>query len=291
MVTTTPSIPAAAVEAEAYIPKPIVYEASPRVEYVTRDCATVYDRVDGWLSLIRDMTTNEIIGACIDLPTAALPHLARPAIDPSAINPGIPEPAREEIAALIAERDEARIRMAVAEAERDEARRSSDGAYLERNRLVVFLTTLYPAGVKDTAIDGWDPEWNGCVYIDLPTGQASWHFHEIQRHLFAHLPPYAGEWDGHTTEEKYERIARLPAECATIAALAEERDEALADAKMAIGLEQDTWARCDAAEAKTKAAETERDALAARVAEMSAACRASGSRIVDLERQLAEIGL
>jgi hypothetical protein len=81
-----------------------------------------------------------------------------------------------------------------------------NGAYTERNRLVAFLTSIYPSGVRKTAIPGWDEAWHGCVYIDLPTGQASWHFHDSEAHLFAHLTPYDGEWDGHTTEEKYERL-------------------------------------------------------------------------------------
>jgi hypothetical protein len=81
-------------------------------------------------------------------------------------------------------------------------------AYTERNRLVALLASLFPSGVKKTDIPGWDAAWHGCVYIDLPHGQASWHFHDDEAHLFAHLPPYKGEWDGHTTEEKYERIAR-----------------------------------------------------------------------------------
>jgi len=81
-----------------------------------------------------------------------------------------------------------------------------DGAYTERNRLVAFLASIYPSGVKKTAIPGWDEAWHGCVYIDFPIGQASWHFHDNEAHLFAHLPPYDGEWDGHTTEEKYERL-------------------------------------------------------------------------------------
>jgi hypothetical protein len=84
--------------------------------------------------------------------------------------------------------------------------KARDGAYTERNRLVAFLASIYPSGVKKTAIPGWDEAWHGCVYIDLPVGQASWHFHDSEAHLFANLPPYEGEWDGHTTEEKYERI-------------------------------------------------------------------------------------
>lgn len=90
-----------------------------------------------------------------------------------------------------------------------EMRVSKDAAYEERNRLVAALASLYPAGLKRTNIEGWDAEWHGCVYIDLPTGQASWHYHDSQAHLFDGLPPYAGEWDGHTTEEKYCRVAAL----------------------------------------------------------------------------------
>jgi hypothetical protein len=85
----------------------------------------------------------------------------------------------------------------------------SDEAYHERNQLVALLARLYPSGRKRTAIEGWDPEWNGCVYIDLPTGQASWHYHDREAELFADLPEYAGEWDGHTTEQKYQRVHDL----------------------------------------------------------------------------------
>lgn len=85
----------------------------------------------------------------------------------------------------------------------------ADAAYLERNRLVALLAAIYPSGIARTAIEGWDPAWHGCVYIDLPTGQASWHYHDSQAHLFAHLPAYTKSWDGHTTEQKYERVAAL----------------------------------------------------------------------------------
>ena len=97
-----------------------------------------------------------------------------------------------------------------------------DGAYTERNRLVAFIANIYPSGVKKTVIPGWDEAWHGCVYIDLPTGQASWHFHDNEAHLFAHLTPYDGEWDGHTTEEKYERLFLASSH-------AKQTDELLAD--------------------------------------------------------------
>lgn len=84
-----------------------------------------------------------------------------------------------------------------------------DGAYLERNQVVATLAKCFPSGIARTAIDGWDEEWHGCVYIDLPTGQVSWHYHDSHAHLFAGLPPYNRAWDGHSTEEKYQRLAAL----------------------------------------------------------------------------------
>ena len=69
------------------------------------------------------------------------------------------------------------------------------------------------------------------VFIDLPTGQVSWHIHDSEFPMFDHLQwhPrasternkwYSGKkaapiWDGHTTEEKYERLAGIkPTWCA-----------------------------------------------------------------------------
>jgi hypothetical protein len=84
-----------------------------------------------------------------------------------------------------------------------------DAAYLERNQVVAALAKCFPSGIAKTAIEGWSEDWHSCVYINLPTGQASWHYHDSQAYLFSDLPVYKGEWDGHTTEEKYARIARL----------------------------------------------------------------------------------
>ena len=86
-----------------------------------------------------------------------------------------------------------------------------DAAYLERNQVVSALAKCFPSGVARTEIEGWSDDWHGCVYIDLPTGQASWHFHDSHAYLFDSLPAYAGAWDGHSTEEKYARLAALSA--------------------------------------------------------------------------------
>lgn len=49
----------------------------------------------------------------------------------------------------------------------------------------------YRAGICH---DPADPDWP-IAYIDLPTGQVSWH-----------VPAYRTIYDGHSTEEKYGRI-------------------------------------------------------------------------------------
>ena len=54
----------------------------------------------------------------------------------------------------------------------------------------------YAAGFR---IDASEPEWP-VAFIELPTGQVSWH-----------LPQHEIPWDGHTTEAKYERIDKYVA--------------------------------------------------------------------------------
>lgn len=100
-------------------------------------------------------------------------------------------------------------------------RAQKDGAYRERNQLVALLARMalelgWMVGVgrhpdSDTT---WDSDWRTIVFIDLPTGQASWHFHDSERHLLEGLPPYPGKWDGHTTDEKYDRV-RHALKCGT----------------------------------------------------------------------------
>lgn len=90
-----------------------------------------------------------------------------------------------------------------------EQKKATDSAYWERNRLVALLARLYPSGRAITAIPGWDEAWHNCIYIDTPKGQLSWHVHDNEMVQFASLPEYKGEWDGHSTEEKYRRILLL----------------------------------------------------------------------------------
>ncbi len=93
-----------------------------------------------------------------------------------------------------------------------ETERQKNGAYAERNKLVAALSKLFPSSLErhpesDTA---WEDDWRWIVFVDLPTGQASWHIHDSELAMFDHLPRNEGRvWDGHTTEQKYARLADL----------------------------------------------------------------------------------
>jgi hypothetical protein len=85
-----------------------------------------------------------------------------------------------------------------------------DAVYTERNRLVAALCKFLPSRLMKAG----DAEegWNFIVVIDGPTGQMSWHIPDSEMYLFDDVLPYVNEvyaWDGHTTEEKYERLAAL----------------------------------------------------------------------------------
>lgn len=106
------------------------------------------------------------------------------------------------IAKVSAERD----RLA---AELAEAKAGEDQAYAERAHLVAALACLFPSGIRRTSIEGWKPAWHGCVYIDLPSGQISYHYHDSQAHLFEMFPPYEKPYDNHDKQIVHHRLAEL----------------------------------------------------------------------------------
>jgi hypothetical protein len=86
-----------------------------------------------------------------------------------------------------------------------------DGAYAERNKLVAALSKLLPSHLarhpdEDTA---WEDDWRWIVVINGPAGQMTWHIHDSEREQFNHLDVQTFTWDGHTTDEKYRRLAML----------------------------------------------------------------------------------
>lgn len=96
-----------------------------------------------------------------------------------------------------------------------ELERQKDAAYSERNQVLALLGRMAAAlgwktGVGYHLISDptWEKDWRTILFVELPTGQASWHFHDSERHLLRGLPAYAEAWDGHSTPEKYERVRR-----------------------------------------------------------------------------------
>jgi hypothetical protein len=96
-------------------------------------------------------------------------------------------------------------------------RKERDAAYRERNQVVAALAGLIVANggrawlAQHNDDPTWDPEWMTIVFIEGRTGQLSWHLHDSDVALFAWLPRGENTWDGHTTPEKYERVASLAA--------------------------------------------------------------------------------
>lgn len=88
-----------------------------------------------------------------------------------------------------------------------------DGAYRERDELVALLSKLYPSHLAEHEPDDrdWDPAWQTIVCIHTPWGQASWHVKwDTEYALFEHLDQehIYSDWDGHSTEQKYDRLRR-----------------------------------------------------------------------------------
>lgn len=87
-----------------------------------------------------------------------------------------------------------------------------DGLYRERAHLLALLTGVL--GPEVSHIGDTDPEAEGwpVLTLELPTGQASWHIAPEDLELFQHVRPTTEAdrpWDGHSTEEKYQRTDRL----------------------------------------------------------------------------------
>lgn len=100
----------------------------------------------------------------------------------------------------------------------DEHERKLNEVYDERNRCIAAICAMAQRlswstwrGKHEPANDpSWDAEWRNVIYINLPTGQVSWHIHDRDLPLFSQLPLILERpWDGHTTEQKYKRLQKL----------------------------------------------------------------------------------
>lgn len=107
-----------------------------------------------------------------------------------------------------------------------QARRERDGVFHERNQVVAALAHLMAALVPGTHLVIPEPTTypesrrrkrrdvvRPMVCIHLPGGRnLTWHFSPEEEIFFVGLPYAPSDWDGHTTDKKYERLADLPVE-------------------------------------------------------------------------------
>lgn len=117
----------------------------------------------------------------------------------------------ELASAAVSSYHELQENLAEAEARTVEVLSDKNEAYRQRNYLVAALAKLFPSGIRKTDIPGWEDDWHGCCFIDLPSGQISYHFHDSHAHLFADLPAYETLWDGHDKETVHSRLLSIRA--------------------------------------------------------------------------------
>lgn len=83
-----------------------------------------------------------------------------------------------------------------------------DQVYRERAHLVALLASLWPSTRTFSDDAGYS-----VVYVDSPAGQLSWHIHPADAYLFHHVARTGSApeqlWDGHSTAEKYRRVASM----------------------------------------------------------------------------------
>ena len=81
-----------------------------------------------------------------------------------------------------------------------------DEAYMDRNLAVQVLAILARQQGYQIGIRNREDDWP-ILYVDLPTGQVSWHIPKDE--IVALLPDYPGEWEGHDLKEKRDRLRRF----------------------------------------------------------------------------------
>jgi hypothetical protein len=100
----------------------------------------------------------------------------------------------------------------------------TNSVYRDRAHLVALLAAQLPSHIGLTDPD--EPDWH-VIVIDSPQGQMSWHVAAEDMDLFRHVrrtEPGDAPWDGHSTEEKYERIRRLVGSLLTVTPTGEGSD-------------------------------------------------------------------
>jgi len=74
-------------------------------------------------------------------------------------------------------------------------------AYTQRAIAIVLFAKMaqrlgYKVGIGLDNNEHWEPQWRNVLYVEIPEGQFSWHFHPNDFHLIENFPLFNGEWDG-----------------------------------------------------------------------------------------------
>jgi len=80
---------------------------------------------------------------------------------------------------------------------------SPDEAYLDRNLAVQVMAKMALQLGCRVGVREREEEWP-ILYIDLPTGQVSWHIPKDE--LIPGLPDFPDSWDGHDLKTKRKRL-------------------------------------------------------------------------------------
>lgn len=94
-----------------------------------------------------------------------------------------------------------------------------ESVYNERSRCIALILKMaeqmgFKTGLAEHPVDdeSWDADWTTIAVVILPCGQLTWHIPIWDRYLFnetRHFEDDEYQWDGHTTEEKYNRMHSL----------------------------------------------------------------------------------
>lgn len=91
--------------------------------------------------------------------------------------------------------------------------KQKDQAYSERNKVVAALAHILSylgndVGIAEHQGEDLEPDWRTVLVIGTKENcQITWHFHDSEKHLLDGLPTMDNyEYDGHTTDEKYQRL-------------------------------------------------------------------------------------
>lgn len=102
----------------------------------------------------------------------------------------------------------------------EELTQQKNNAYKERNMcLAAFAHAIHAVNNPEFDVfvtqhpeddKEWEDDWRTILVIQRRDWQMTWHFHDSEKYLLKGLPVHNQyEWDGHTTEEKYQRLLKL----------------------------------------------------------------------------------